>query len=83
VACGQVDELAHLAQVARVAVRDHEEAAAAVGVAVLRAERADARARGLVVVVVARVERADDQLAAPVDVHVLVLPVTRLRVLCG
>ena len=75
VARGQVDEVANLLEVLRIRVRDDVEAGAAAGVPGLRAERADARAAHLVDVVVTRVEGADDQVAADVDVHVLVLPV--------
>ena len=75
VARRQLDEVADLPHVARVRVRDDEEAALAVRVAdrvpsVARARRG--RAAG---VVVPRIERADDQLALGVELHVLVLPV--------
>ena len=56
-------------------VRDDVETGAAARISILRAERADTRAARLVDVVVPWVERADDQVAADVDVHVLVLPV--------
>ncbi len=81
---GQLDEVTDLPQVARVGVGDDVEAAPAA----LRARLAHGRIAGQIVadpgaqvladVVVARVERADDQLAARVDVHVLVLPVAVL-----
>ena len=76
VARGQVDEVTHLLHVLWIGVRDDVETGAAARQPRLRAEGADARAAHLVDVVVTRVERADDQVSAHVDVHVLVLPVT-------
>ena len=75
VACGKVDEVTHLLQVLRIAVGDDVKAGAAVGIAVFRPEGPDPGAVRLVDVVVTWIERADDQVAADVDVHVLVLPV--------
>jgi hypothetical protein len=74
----QLDEVAHLPQVPRIAVGDDIEPALAERIACLRARRPDPRASHLVDVVVAWVEGADDQLPAGVQLHVLVLPVAEL-----
>ena len=67
----QLDEVADLLEVGRIGVGDDVEAAAAGGDAGAAAGRARAERR----VGVPRVERADDELAARVELHVLVLPV--------
>ena len=76
VARRQVDEVADLLEVLRVAVRDDVEAAHAVRVADRFAVGVRAARGRRVRVVVAWIERPDDQVALRVQLHVLVLPVT-------